>query len=45
MKYDYLIVGSGFYGTIFAHEAKRAGRYISMEHIFPVPIAKRFGIM
>ncbi len=31
MKYDYLVVGSGLYGAIFAHEAKstrqiRAGR-------------------
>lgn len=45
MKYDYLIVGSGLYGTIFAHEAKRVDRYISMEHIFSVPITKRSGIM
>ena len=22
MKYDYLVVGSGLYGAIFAHEAK-----------------------
>ena len=26
MKYDYLIVGSGFYGATFAHFAKRAGK-------------------
>lgn len=45
MKYDYLIVGSGLYGTILAHEAKRVDRYISMEHIFSVPITKRSGIM
>ena len=23
MNYDYLIVGSGLYGSIFAHEAKK----------------------
>lgn len=26
MKYDFLIVGSGLYGAIFAHEAKKAGK-------------------
>lgn len=26
MKYDYLIVGSGLYGAVFAHEATRAGK-------------------
>lgn len=25
-KYDYLIVGSGLYGAVFAHEAKQAGK-------------------
>lgn len=24
--YDYLVVGSGLYGAIFAHEAKKAGK-------------------
>ena len=28
MKYDYLVVGSGLYGAIFAHEAKRAGKSV-----------------
>ena len=28
MKYDYLIVGSGLYGSIFAHEAKAAGKSV-----------------
>lgn len=28
MKYDYLIVGSGLYGAVFAHEAKKAGKSI-----------------
>ena len=26
MRYDYLIVGSGLYGAVFAHEAKKAGK-------------------
>lgn len=25
-KYDYIVVGSGLYGSIFAHEAKQAGK-------------------
>lgn len=28
MKYDYLVVGSGLYGAIFAHEAKRTGKSV-----------------
>ena len=26
--YDYLVVGSGLYGAIFAHEAKRSGKTV-----------------
>src|SRR5438105_4954994 len=26
MKYDYLIVGSGLFGAVFAHEAKKRGK-------------------
>ena len=26
MKYDYLIVGSGLFGAVFAYEAKRSGK-------------------
>lgn len=26
MKYDYLIVGAGLFGSVFAHEARRAGK-------------------
>ena len=26
MKYDYLVVGAGLYGAVFAHEAKKADR-------------------
>jgi len=28
MKYDYLVVGSGLYGSIFAHEAKKIGKKV-----------------
>lgn len=26
MKYDYLIVGAGLFGAVFAHEAKKKGK-------------------
>ena len=26
MKYDYLIVGAGLFGSVFAHEAKKKGK-------------------
>lgn len=29
MYYDYLVVGSGLYGAIFAHEAKKSGSQFS----------------
>ena len=28
MKYDYLVIGSGLYGAILAHEAKKAGKSV-----------------
>ena len=28
MKYDYLVVGAGLYGAVFAHEAKRKGKKV-----------------
>lgn len=28
MKYDYIVVGSGLYGSIFAHEAKSKGKSV-----------------
>ena len=28
MKYNYLVVGSGLYGAIFAHEAKKSGKTV-----------------
>ena len=27
MKYNYLIVGAGLYGSVFAHEAKKRGKH------------------
>ncbi|HCV47116.1 MAG TPA: UDP-galactopyranose mutase, partial [Catenibacterium sp.] len=27
-KYDYLVVGSGLYGAIFAHEANKRGKKV-----------------
>ena len=27
-KYDYLVVGSGLYGAVFAREAKKAGKSV-----------------
>lgn len=27
-KYDYLVVGSGLYGAVFAHEARKAGKSV-----------------
>ena len=28
-KYDYLVVGAGLYGAVFAHEATEAGKCCS----------------
>ena len=28
MKYDYLVVGAGLYGAVFAHEAKKKGKKV-----------------
>lgn len=28
MKYDYLVVGAGLYGAVFAHEAKKVGKTV-----------------
>lgn len=28
MKFDYLIVGSGLYGAVFAHEANKKGKNV-----------------
>ena len=32
-QYDYLIVGAGLYGAVFAHEAKKAGKQIGRAHV------------
>ena len=29
-KYDYIIVGSGLYGAIFAHEARKRGKKVKI---------------
>lgn len=29
MKYDYLVVGAGLYGAVFAYEAKKEGKDLS----------------
>ena len=46
-KYDYLVVGAGLYGAVFAHEAKKAGKSVlvctSMAHIFFIQIIKKSG--
>lgn len=34
MKYDYLVVGSGLYGAIFAHEARVHGKSVLVVDIF-----------
>ena len=28
MMYDYLVVGAGLFGAVFAHEAKKAGKSV-----------------
>ncbi len=28
MKYDYLVVGAGLYGSVFAHEMHKAGKNV-----------------
>ena len=30
MKYDYLIVGAGLYGAVFAHEMTKRGKNVSL---------------
>ena len=48
MKFDYLIVGSGLFGSIFAYEAKTRGKKclvidkIILEEIFILKIYKVF---
>ncbi|MEI8176870.1 MAG: FAD-dependent oxidoreductase, partial [Candidatus Omnitrophota bacterium] len=37
MKYDYVVVGAGLFGSVFAHEANKAGKKVIViekrEHI------------
>ncbi len=37
MKYDYLIVGAGLFGAVFAHEARKAGRSVLVVEKKDVP--------
>ena len=43
--YDYLIVGSGLFGAVFAHEAKQAGKSVLVverrAHVGAMCIASR----
>ena len=39
--YDYLIVGAGLYGAVFAHEAKKAGQICSRDRQTPEYCRKR----
>lgn len=45
MKFDYLIVGAGLFGAVFAHEATKAGKkclVIDKRNLLPeIFIAKR----
>ena len=36
--YDYLIVGAGLYGAVFAHEAKKAGKSVLVIDKRPTPL-------
>ena len=54
MKYDFLIVGAGLFGAVFAYEAKKRGKsvlvidkrmFINTERIFSTPQIKRYGII
>ena len=33
MEYDYLVVGSGLYGAVFAHEAKDRGKSVLVVNV------------
>ena len=43
MKYDYLVVGAGLYGAVFAYEAKKKGK--STARTFSIHQIKKSGIM
>ena len=45
MKYDFLIVGAGLFGAVFAEQAVKKGyRCLVIEPIFFIPPTKRSGI-
>ena len=35
MKYDYLVVGAGLYGSVFAHEAATRGKRVLVCLLYP----------
>ena len=34
MKYDYLVVGAGLFGAVFAYEAKKQGKSVTLKLFF-----------
>ena len=38
--YDYLVVGAGLYGAVFAHEAKKHGKYVYTEDVEKIHVHK-----
>jgi len=42
MKYDYLVVGAGLYGAVFAREAKRAGKTVLVVDKRPHPAGNAY---
>ena len=49
MKFDYLIVGAGLFGAVFAHEATNAGKKCLVidkrNHIFFIQVIRKYGTM
>ena len=48
-QYDYLIVGAGLFGAVFAQQATKAGKSCLVidkrEHISSIPTIKKCGTM
>ena len=40
-KYDYLVVGAGLYGAVFANQAKAAGRKVGLFGVEKEPFSWR----
>ena len=42
--YDYLVVGSGLFGAIFAHEATKKGKSVLViDNIYFILVIKKYG--